>query len=106
MAFHIGQKVVCIDADPTFINQHGNLDMDGLTKGCVYTIRAIGEAPFWGGTSIWLEEIHRSIEPLWMQLGEMPYDVRRFRPVVEKKTDISIFTAMLTPSPKQVERVT
>lgn len=28
----------------------------------------------------------------------------RFRPIVEKKTDISIFTAMLTPAPKEKVR--
>ena len=29
--------------------------------------------------------------------GEITYSVKCFRPLVERKTDISIFTAMLTP---------
>lgn len=95
MSFHVGMKVVCIDANlhhyrwPTF----GTLD--GLTQDRVYTVRAIG--PFcMDRVCLWLDEIRRP-ETDW---GEGGYRVQRFRPVVDRPTDISIFTRMLTPTEK------
>jgi hypothetical protein len=97
--FHVGQKVVCVDADPCTYTPAGVGDLDGLTRGEIYTIRRIGESPFWSGTpNVWLVEISR---PLFFG-GEPGYHTGRFRPVVERKTDISIFQAMLNPKHEQV----
>jgi hypothetical protein len=99
--FYVGQEVVCVDDDaiakycirgPIYVG-----DLDGLTKGNIYTIRAISLDPVCVCPALFLEQIVRSSlfgEP------EIGFASRRFRPVV--KTDISIFTAMLAPSPDRV----
>jgi len=103
MTFRIGQKVVCVDdfweAPPA---------ADHLIrpqKDQVYTVRDL--APGWissNGPAIRLEEIINR-KTLWQKSGfcELAFKTSRFRPLVERKTDISIFTAMLTPSPKYVK---
>jgi hypothetical protein len=73
-----------------------------LAEGRIYTIRKVSadyQAAFWkrhprfnGGPVVWLYEVQDRV------LGDAPYNARRFRPVVERKTDISIFKAMLNPS--------
>src|ERR1700687_6044735 len=96
--FRVGQKVVCVDD-----MGHGryspfatcNFDLEGLRKGEVYTIRDIGRAL--GVDVVRLEEIHRSYSSF---VGdENFYAGQRFRPIVERQTDISIFTKMLTDKP-------
>lgn len=90
--FVVGQKVVCIDnvprAAPPWINYIGG--MDGLTKGRIYTVREVGLISFIDGYSpcIRVAEIVRPTD-------DGPYLACRFRPVVERKTDISVFTRML-----------
>ncbi len=104
MAFHVGQKVVCVNACPHYVIQRGkNSNMDGLTEGAVYTVRAVGECNLWDIPVIWLVEIAREVQPRYAKFGEIGFSVRRFRPVVEPKTDISIFTAMLTPKKATVQ---
>lgn len=93
--FRVGQKVVCVDAMPKPTN---SLGMHGLAEKMIYTIRRIS------GGSVWLEEILRpSGWAVCRLFAECPYDARRFRPLVERKTDISVFTALLNPT-KQIER--
>lgn len=93
--FYVGQKVVCVD-DEAF-------ESDGIKRliaGRIYTIRdmpldigPIGwEAPNYKGSGfIRLAGIFRGG-------SDTPYSLGRFHPIVESKTDISIFTAMLSPS--------
>jgi len=81
MAFRVGQKVVCVDANPR--NGH----VSNLTEGAVYTVRAFGPSKD-GSPGISLDEIYHPF----------PFYQDRFRPVVERKTDISVFTKMLTGS--------
>jgi hypothetical protein len=103
MAFRVGQKVVCVDDKP---RPGANPRMDGLSKGQVYTVQRIGIDNFWAEPVLWLVEIRRELQPGFQRFGEVGYDPRRFRPVVEKKTDISIFEAMLKRAPvKHEERV-
>lgn len=90
MSFHAGQKVVCVD------DSNGGADsplgagfFHGLRIGEVYTITHINAR---GNLS--LAEIS---QPGWAQC--------RFRPAVERKTDISIFTEMLAPMPRVKEPV-
>lgn len=90
MSFHVGQKVVCVDDSPP---------RSGLTfkahpvKGRVYTIAAIGSMD--GEPAVDLVELGK----LGACLQYPDWLASRFRPV--KETDISIFTSMLVPTPKQ-----
>ena len=98
--FRIGQKVVCVDDAP----EEGRAWKGGEspTEGSVYTIRSIH---FDNGVQILgFEEIERSdySKQFWKDQN-LGYLARRFRPVVERKTDISIFRALLTPSKEKVE---
>jgi hypothetical protein len=90
--FHVGQKVVCVDDS---LSELRDLNEILPTRGTVYTIRAIVRR---GSLCFHLVEITN--EPYRYQdgFGEVSFKAYRFRPVVERKTDISIFTAMLTPS--------
>ena len=80
--FRIGQKVVCVDATcfESFIQ-----------KDKVYTVHSIA----------------CQFGDIWVRLCEVIPDEgggfrnRRFRPIVERKTDISIFTEMLSPARKR-----
>jgi hypothetical protein len=111
MAFRIGQLVVCIDDS---IQESGIVfskrlhkpfllrgDLNGLTRGQIYTVRGIDldwvdEKPV-----LFLEEIIRP--KLHHEHAETGFLASRFRPVQERKsqTDISIFLKML--SPKKVD---
>ena len=95
--FRVGQRVVCVDA--TWRNRKITCV---LTKGVVYTIRGFCETSG-GFIGLLLEEI---IQPDgFLENGqERGFYKDRFRPIVERKTDISIFKAMLTPAGKK-ERV-
>lgn len=97
--FVVGQKVVLVhDFDP---GVRASAPGDGITlpqMGVVYTIREIGlycDEPI-----VWLNEIVN--EPHFyidiFDVAEQGFGATRFRPVVEKKTDISVFTAMLAPA--------
>lgn len=96
--FSVGQKVVCIDAKANgqYLPAGSRTkisSLSGLQLGKVYTIRQLGD--IWGVPGCRLSEITRYIEPL---LGEEMYFAQaRFRPVVERKTSIEIFTRMLKP---------
>lgn len=83
MAFHVGQKVVCIDDSWTDLNGRPDCRPEDPRKGSVYEIASIAEG-------------------VWLYLQEIPngvgYESCSFRPVVERKTDISIFTKMLNPA--------
>jgi hypothetical protein len=88
--FRIGQKVVCIDAN-------GKLypDKPYPKQGGIYTVRAIFFDPI---AILLLAEIKN--EPLncccrCRQRHEPGYQASRFRPLVERKTDISIFVNIL-----------
>lgn len=80
--FHIGAHVVCIDDNLYSFQypgiEYANDDLDGLTKGIVYTIRDIFVDPFFDDLTFRLEEIYRqpSIEDY-----EPGFDARRFRPL-------------------------
>ena len=92
--FRIGQRVVCVDT--TCRGMTGRPVSYWIKEGSIYTIRWIGhwECPFYpGGICVRLEEIERPSEH-W---GDCPFYADRFRPLVEKKTDISVFKALLNP---------
>ena len=81
--FHIGQQVVCIKRGPWCRDADGVLHNDGPKFGDVVTISRFHENGC--GYLVLAEwEDYRSFNPT------------RFRPV--KKTDISVFTALLNPT--------
>lgn len=90
MAFHVGQKVVCISDFPEIPQ------IIRPEKGRIYTVRAlldIGTEPSLRVFEIKnapmnYSNINGSIEPAFV--------MHAFRPLVARKTDISIFTKMLT----------
>jgi hypothetical protein len=97
--FYVGQKVVCINAkDDVFpgTTEPWNVACDIPTEGTIYTVRATGII-FNGLPGLKFHEI------IWRGLvrglfrDDDWYWAERFRPVVERKTDISIFVKMLTP---------
>lgn len=94
MTFRVGQKVVCIGKFP-----QSRLDLPFVTFPefeQVYTVRAnvLGHNGKTEAPGILLLEIKNSIGPRGVEYNFHP---TRFRPLVERKTDISIFTKMLKP---------
>ena len=83
MIFHVRQKVVCVDASLANNPWHR---ANPLVKNRVYEVRKVG------GYNRSFVDIDGS--------GRM-WEEERFRPIVETQTDISIFTAMLTPNSKE-----
>ena len=94
MAFRIGQKVVCVNALP----RPGKIFKDGskLTKGAVYTIAGSGFLTHLGAPGVSLVEITRPFVPGFRE--------DRFRPLIERKTDISFAHEILrnTKAPVKV----
>ena len=96
--FVVGQRVVMVtEYDAQSYARAASEGVTLPTKGSIYTVRGIEPGAGWQSnlTFIWLDELSNppscdGIEPNW--------DTNMFRPVVERKTDISIFTAMLTPA--------
>lgn len=87
--FRVGQKVVCVDARiPRYPG------VIPVAKGAIYTIRDSGPEPMAQGE--WWVLLNEITNISAEGLGELGYTAARFRPIVERKTDISIFTRMLT----------
>src|SRR5215470_2330025 len=93
--FRVGQRVVCIDASP---NQRYGVAVPGLKRGGIYIIRSIGRKPKWEspGWGVLVEGIcikHPDVGCEW------PMKPSRFRPVVDRPTDIGVFKKMLAGEP-------
>ena len=86
--FHVGQKVECVDD-----SDRGYGLQPRVKKGKVYTVCKTGINPHCG--SLYLDVVEAPSHSQW------GYYQDRFRHLVEKTTDISIFTEMLKP--KRVE---
>jgi hypothetical protein len=93
--FRVGQKVVCVklhDGNPKWAVD--------LRIGGVYTVSFVSTG---FNSGIDLEEYPVTSQPLFTLGRWSPcYWTGLFRPAVERKTDISIFTAMLNPSKQPV----
>lgn len=85
MSFRVGQKVVCVDdsATPGRKWMHG----DKPTVGKIYEVMGF-EIDYRDGKLCLIVDAF----PHW------GFKAWRFRPIVERKTDIEIFTSMLKPS--------
>jgi hypothetical protein len=96
--FWIGQKVVCInDGDIEGLPGATGLwyDDEAIHKGRIYTISGVLPDPVYPDRIIvTLFEVKRRTN-CYSIAAYLGYAIERFRPLVEKKTDISIFTELL-----------
>ena len=97
-SFHVGQVVVCIDA-----NRFPDLWSEFLRvprEGGVYTVRAVRIDGDEAGLLL-----HEIVNPVceWLggNVGEFAFLVRRFRPA--KTTSLKMFEGMLAPTPLRME---
>jgi hypothetical protein len=100
MAFLRGQKIVCIKVGEW--TDQGQLEQWPV-YGEIYTVR--GYDPYYNcgpDAGIWLEEVINSERHAREGFSEPSFWVARFRPLVKRKTDISVFEKMLNPD-KQFE---
>ncbi len=94
--FKVGQKVVCIKDSPWKSCTLGEITPQ---LGCIYTIRSINPGSInLGKIFLRFDEIKNKHFRYSDGFGEAQFISSSFRPVVERKTDISIFTSMLTPN--------
>lgn len=93
MTFYVGQKVVCVYAggDPAFDDWD---ESERIVVGQIYTIRRV-YIDHDGEDCVWLDEVQRSHLSRIDWGPDVGYGAYRFRPVVERKTDISIFEEIL-----------
>jgi hypothetical protein len=89
MAFHVGQKVCCVDDEPDAGREWSGA---ALKAGTVYTIRDFVSDHYPGENELCV----RLVEVI-RQYDGFGFRASRFRPVVERKTDISVLTALLEP---------
>jgi hypothetical protein len=86
MNFRVGQRVVCVDDAPCSDEACRH---NGIHNDEIYTIRSIERCPTTRRFGIRLEGItlpyHRALR------AECMFRASRFRPVIDRKTDISIF---------------
>lgn len=92
--YRIGQKVICVDDD---FSQYHYFGEQYPQKNCIYTVRNFSD-----GEHIRLVEIINNQYPYNDGFMEVSFRATRFRPIVERKTDISIFTEMLRPMKESV----
>jgi hypothetical protein len=101
--FHIGQRVVCCVADhdwKTVVWAKGEVPhrapLSGTVPvhGQVYTVEKVIPADEWHDETAGLV--------LFEILSDECWDASAFRPIEEHRTDISVFTRMLTPSTESV----
>ncbi len=92
--FHIGQRVVCIrDVGCPLGNEFPNVPI----KGGIYTVRGFvsPDVGYERTPGMLLEEV---VNPPWEYkegVFEPSFHPYHFRPLVQHKTDISVFTRML-----------
>lgn len=95
--FHVGQKVECVKT----INMADVAFGEILPlKGSIYTVREIDSGISDGGASLRLEEIINEKHYYVGGMQECSFMHHGFRPIVARKTDISVFTALLNPTPQ------
>jgi hypothetical protein len=105
MTFRVGMKVVCVcDRQRVSWRRRGWLERlrgfrllgHNLNKGDVYTVTAV-DTVFDNITKQPMQTL--LVDHAWhFELRGMGFPSFQFRPVVERKTDISIFTEMLAPA--------
>jgi hypothetical protein len=89
ITFRVGQRVVCVDATPNRLST-----TKVLTRGKIYTIRAIVQGADWKppGWGVHLEDVFIFYPDDGV---EWPFNPKRFRPLKQRPTDIEIFRNLL-----------
>lgn len=102
MTLRVGQKVVCVDDEIRFVDKHPYRRLLPLPikKGEVYTISGMALSPL-GHVGVYLAEV-RSNYPPFENGMERTFISDRFRPIVERKTEVS-FTTGADPSTDQFD---
>lgn len=90
--WYVGQKVVALHD-----HVHGYCGTS-VVKGTVYTIREI--FGYKGAAAVRLAEIRLPIHNL--EGSECAWKTEHFRPLVTRKSDISVFIALLNPAKRKV----
>lgn len=103
--FVVGQKVVCVNA----MTNDSKVKLPELVAGNIYIIRKVAVQSIPGifpeELSVWVEGVAREIVLCGTVVcDDFGFRPDRFRPVVTRKTDISIFNNMVIER-KQPERV-
>ncbi len=102
MAFHVGQKVVCVNANPwPGMVQFG--DDEAPILGGRYTIRRVF---VWrdGTLVFWLNELARNADSRAEHGDDVGYGAWRFRPVRTTDKGMEILNSLLLPKPKKVKQ--
>ena len=100
MTFRVGQKVVCVKAGMLPGQERMIWDPgEELEEGKIYTIHSTFFSETFGIALVRLAETKRSARTK-LKWGHDGYGAMRFRPAVERKTDISVLQALLVPGAK------
>lgn len=107
--FYPGQKVVCVDSGARG-DRDPFLPGEAIVEGQVYTVLRsyIWNDPLAGFQPCkccWLFEVRRCEGAVDTFGPDVGYGQDRFRPLVSRPTDISIFTSLLDGPKKVTERV-
>jgi hypothetical protein len=96
--FNVGQRIICIKTSK-FTHPSWALVPNRVTVGALYTVRAIGALRYKRNLepAVWLEEVFNPVISWTDRVCEYGFHAGWFRPTQERKTDISIFTKLLTP---------
>lgn len=98
MTFRIGQKVVLVGWEPVAARQWAASGANFPNVGDVYTVRAI--MPWKKSAVLLLAEISNAHLGYKLEPG---FRQEFFRPIVERKAELSIFMVMLTPNKTRVK---
>lgn len=105
--FQVGQKIIFVGVgNGIFLNLPRRVDVP--ERGKVYTVREVFFDDIGKRVGIRLMEIRNPPEPFTYPPGsgldgiEIGWVATEFRPLVERKTDISIFEKMLKPQEEKV----
>lgn len=101
MTFHVGQKVVCVNVRG--LERHFYPRTRLPVERVTYTVREL--LTIKGKPLLRLHEIVNHEYDFESGVFEPAFHVSRFRPITERKTDISIFKKLLQPNSKIIERV-
>jgi hypothetical protein len=99
--FHVGQKVVCVDAPKPLFTKWKATDFFVPIIGQVYTLRDVFIEDRYANAPVILYvrlcEIQNKSVETYTGPYEPAFGASHFRPLLPRKTNISIFTAMLNP---------
>lgn len=98
--FRVGQKVVCVWRKPN-MKWPGTLP---TVVGAIYTVRGIEwiSAPYSEGhPGLYLEELRNEVRMTTEGMWEPSYRASKFRPVVERSTDITFAHEILRKATKR-----